>query len=362
LKIESVEAFPVRVKMEEDLRGGSFAYEDYQAVVVKAVCDGVEGLGEAMSRSDPRVGARLVEYLGRSLVGKEVGSPSEAWEGIWRALRVRGHTRGTDMEALSGIDISLFDCLGKLKGKSVSSILSESASSSVHAIGGSVMESRGPLSRQAEFVKSQGLIGTKVKVGFGAEKDSQILAAVRKTWGDGKLVADANGAYDGRMALKVCSAIEAHDPAWFEEPVLSDDWEGYRLLKGSHVKIGGGEAWFAGDFETAIGEGYVGVLEPSVSRCGGVTAMLKAAMEASSRGVEFSPMTGMNSGISLAASLQVAAASKAVAVEFNPFPNPLQDKMVQGVERPKDGRLRVPSKPGLGVEVDWGFVRRHAVG
>jgi len=70
-------------------------------------------------------------------------------------------------------------------------------------------------------------------------------------------------------------------------------------------------------------------------------------------------MTGMNSGLSLAASLQVASARATEGVEFNPFPNPLQTEMVEGLQEPRGGFVRVPGGPGLGVEVDVGFVRKH---
>ena len=79
MKIESVRAFPVRVKMKEVLKGGTFSYGDYQACLVRVRADGVEGWGEAMSRTDPRVNALLADWLGKGLVGSEVAGPVAAW-------------------------------------------------------------------------------------------------------------------------------------------------------------------------------------------------------------------------------------------------------------------------------------------
>jgi L-alanine-DL-glutamate epimerase-like enolase superfamily enzyme len=359
LKVEAVEAFPIRVKMKEDLRGGAFAYGDYQTVLVRAVCDGVEGWGEAMSRFDPDVNALMVRYLAAGLLGKEYPDVGSAWEQVWKQLRVRGHTRGSGVEALSGIEIAIQDARGKAMGRPLGKLLSDDPRTDVRAFAGSLFESRGSIGKQVEEAVARGLVGAKVKVGFGPRRDLELLTEVRKAWPEGMLVADANGAYDGAKAAEACRAFEGLGLAWFEEPVPSDDWDGYASLRGLGVRVGGGESWFAGDFHRPIAEGLVDVLEPSISRCGGVGVEFGVAKEAEVKRLGFSPMTGMNSGISLAASLHVASASSTEGVEFNPFPNPLQTEMVEGLADPKGGAIRVPTGPGLGVDVDMRFVRKH---
>jgi len=360
LKLESVEAFPIRLKMEETLRGGAFAYADYQTVLVRAMVDGVEGWGEAMSRSDPAATALLVRYLAKGLTGMEFDRVNQPWERAWRGLRVRGHTRGTDVEALSGIEIALQDAVGHLRGKALGSLFSRSPSERVTVFAGSLFASRGPLLGQVEEAKSQGLGGAKVKIGFGAAKDLRILQAVRKKWVEGILVGDANGAYDARGAAKASRAFRDLGLAWFEEPVLSDDLEGYGTLRGGPVRIGAGESWFAGDFDAPIEQKLVGVIEPSVSRCGGVGVQVEVARKAAREGISFSPMVGMNSVVSLAASVHAAAACGTVGVEYNPFPNPLQTELGYGLDTPSGGTLRVPKGPGLGITIDKRFVRAHA--
>jgi L-alanine-DL-glutamate epimerase-like enolase superfamily enzyme len=173
-------------------------------------------------------------------------------------------------------------------------------------------------------------------------------------------VADANGAYDPAIAALACDAFADLDLAWFEEPVPSDDFGGYSALKGSKVKIGAGESWFVDDFEFPISGGLVDVLEPSVSRCGGIRVEMEIAEKAAARGMGFSPMTGMNSAVSLAASLQAAAARPSLGVEYNPFPNPLQSELATGIGQPRGGEMTVPTGHGLGVEVDERFVKAHS--
>lgn len=361
MKVESVHAFPIRIKAEEKLKGGTFGYSHYQTVLVKAVADGVEGWGEAMTRFDPDSTATMVSYIAKGITGRDFGDVKSAWSQAWRELRVRGHTRGIDVEALSGIEIALYDCWGKAKKKPLNRMFSRSPSARVRVFAGSLFESRGPLEEQVQAAKDRGMLGAKVKIGFGVEKDRRILAGVRKLWEDGMLVADANGAYDAAGAAKACSAFSDLGLAWFEEPVLSDDFEGYASLKGSGVKIGAGESWFVGDFDMPLEKGLVGVIEPSVSRCGGVGVEMEVARRAASRGVSFSPMTGMNSAVSLAASLHAASANGSVGVEYNPFVNPLQTDLTDSIGEPKDGSVGVPSGYGLGIEVDARFVRTHSL-
>jgi D-galactarolactone cycloisomerase len=360
LKVEALEAFPLTIKVEEDLKGGTFSYSHFQTVLVRVVCDGVEGWGEAMTRFDPEATALMVRYLGKAIAGREYPEVRTAWNQVWKELRIRGHTRGVCVEALSGIEIALYDCMGKILRRPLNSLLTRDPKPDVGVFAGSLFASRGPLDSQVEKVKAKELGGAKVKIGFGVDEDARTLASVRRAWPEGMLVADANGAYDARVALKAATAFSGLDLAWFEEPVLSDDWAGYTALKVSKVKIGAGESWFAGDFDRPIEENLVRVLEPSVSRCGGVGVEMAVAEKGAARGIAFSPMTGMNSAVSLAASLHVASASPSVGVEFNPFPNPLQSELVVGLDEPHGGRLRVPSGPGLGIAIERNFVVKHS--
>ena len=360
MKVESVEAFPVRLRVHEDLRGGSFSYSHYETVLVRAFADGVEGWGEAMTRFDPASTALMVRYLGLKIGGKGFEGVRGAWESLWRELRVRGHTRGVDVEALSGIEIALWDAVGRARNRPLWSFFTKEPFPEVPVFAGSLFASRGPIGDQVETAQELGLLGAKVKVGFGVEKDRKMLAGVRRLWPDGMLVADANGAYDAAAAKKACRAFAGIGLAWFEEPVLSDDMEGYSALRESGVRIGAGESWFAGDFARPIEENLVGVIEPSVSRCGGLAVEVQVADRAAAKGIGFSPMTGMNSALSLAASLHAAASRASLGVEYNPFVNPLQTELAAGLAEPRQGKIRVPTGPGLGVEVDPRFVKKHS--
>ena len=128
------------------------------------------------------------------------------------------------------------------------------------------------------------------------------------------------GAYGAKGAAKACGTFADLELAWFEEPVLSDDIEGHAKLKGSPVKIGAGESWFVDDFSLPIQQKVVGVIEPSVSRCEGTGVQIDVARKAANLGIPFSPMVGMNSVLSLAASIHAASACPSVGVGTTHFP------------------------------------------
>ena len=132
------------------------------------------------------------------------------------------------------------------------------------------------------------------------------------------------------------------------------------MRAGSRVKIGAGETWFAGDFDETFRRNLVQVYEPSVSRCGGIGTEMLVGRLASQGKLGFSPMTGMNSAISVAASIHIASCTSSLGVEFNPFVNPLQTELADGIPKPRAGKIAVPGGTGLGLEIDARFVKRYS--
>src|SRR5207247_1481604 len=252
----SVESFPVRVKRKETLVAASLTYPDYQTALVRVTCDGEPGWGEAMTRSGPKITALLVEeYLGPIIAGKEFDSPDNVWHAIWKELRLRGHTRGVEVEGLRGIEIAVQDAYARLRRSPAADLLGRIRASEVPAYAGSLFTSRGSLKSQVEVVKSLELMGAKVKVGFGAEKDFASLSEVRRSWEECELIADANGAYESDEALRVAAKIKELDLTWFEEPVPPDDLVGYRKIsREALLPVGAGETWFVSDFSEPIEE------------------------------------------------------------------------------------------------------------
>jgi D-galactarolactone cycloisomerase len=366
LHVQTLEAFPIKIKTGVDLRAGTFSYDNFMTVLIRVTCDGQEGWGEAMTRFSPKSTAAMVEeYFSPQLIGKEFDEPSSIWNILFRALQVRGHTRGIGIEALSGIEIALWDVYGQLFKKSVSEILRKNIPirKKVDAYAGSIYSSRGDIEGQIDHIKQRGFKGAKVKIGLGIEKDLELLKRIRKHWEAGNIVADANCAYQVDEAIRASGLFSQVGISWFEEPIAPEDISGYsRLSKETKVPIGAGESWFVSDFEYPIKEQVVDIFEPSVSRCGGILVAYRAVKEASKMGIRYAPMVGANSAISFAASLQIAAiAENLVAVEAEPFRNPLVSELCPSLPQVEDGIQRIPDGFGLGIAIDKSFVDKHTM-
>jgi L-alanine-DL-glutamate epimerase-like enolase superfamily enzyme len=357
---EKVTVYPLRIKREREMFAGTFSYQNYQSVIVAVEFEGIEGYGEAMSRYEPLTLAKIVKYMFEMIRGKTI-KPKEAFETIYSSLRVRGHTRGLEIEALSGIEMALWDIYCKIKKKSLATILGGEKRKSFSVLAGSVSCRASDLKKRIEQIKSLSIAGFKLKIGFGLQRDYECARNAKKLWEDAKVVLDSNCGYTFDNALLLSKKVKGIGIEWFEEPFYPDSFDDYlRLRRVSDVRIGGGESWFVKDLEDAVRLGLVDVLEPSVSRCGGVRIFHSAAKHAIKDGIAVCPMVGANSSLSLAASLQLASSLGLELVEYDPFDNPLY-RVTEGFPSLHSGKLLLPSGDGIGVELDKRFLRRTSL-
>ena len=195
--------------------------------------------------------------------------------------------------------------------------------------------------------------------------DIAALTAIRETVGpEMSLVVDANGAYQAAEASRVATSLDKLDIRWFEEPVPPDDVEGYRRLRSTTaVPLARGETDF-GVFTLGpvIAERLIDVVQPDVTRCGGITGARQLAYLTYAANLAFAPHTGFSGGVSQLAALHVAAAAPTLyRLEYMFIDNPLREIFVSGYPVPVDGVLEVPTGPGLGYEFDRGKVDRYRV-
>ena len=148
------------------------------------------------------------------------------------------------IQALSGVDIALWDILGKVTGLSISRLIGGRFREQVPVYGYGMMLRREKLTAlmdrfedEAAAIKSAGFVATKMKVGLGAKQDVQLAESVRRGVGcNFPFMVDANHCYTVDQALYVGRALEELDAYWFEEPVAPEDLDGYRELR-SQLKI-----------------------------------------------------------------------------------------------------------------------------
>lgn len=335
------------------------------SVLVEVETDeGISGYGEAMARGG---GAATKEAVLQLLAPIIVGQNPLNIEGLFRAMlkepRRWGHDGGMVIEALSGIDIALWDIAGKAYGRPVRDLLMGAGRDTVDVYGSSVYIDT--VENMVAATKEQVAAGysmVKLKVGRpashgGWRADLRAITAIREAVDDDiDLAVDANSAYDAADAVRMARQFEQLGISFFEEPVPPDDLDGYaRVRASSSVPLAGGETYFLPyKFNEVLRRGLLDVVQPELARCGGITGARQVAALAQASRVRFAPHTGLSGGLSHLAALHVAAAAAELyTFEYMFIAHPLREIFLGGYPRPTNGVLAVPTGPGLGLELDW---------
>jgi L-alanine-DL-glutamate epimerase-like enolase superfamily enzyme len=167
-------------------------------------------------------------------------------------------------------------------------------------------------------------------------------------------------------ALQVGRRLEAEGVAWFEEPVPPENLDGYaKLAQALDIPIAGGESEFnRWAFKELLVRHALDIIQPDLGRAGGFTETRKIAALSSAFDVPVAPHTGASAAVEVAASLQWAAAlSNFLIFEYMYPPNPLREALlVEPLPRMRGGRVDVPQKPGLGIEIDEKALARYRTG
>jgi D-galactarolactone cycloisomerase len=213
----------------------------------------------------------------------------------------------------------------------------------------------------------------KIKIGKNPKQDIELVQAIRSAVGpEITLMVDANCGYDVATAIQVGKKLEEEDIAWFEEPIMPDDYDGYRKIGMKlNIPLAAGETEFTRyGFRDLITKGGIDIIQPNVSRAGGFTECKKIDAIASAHHVKYAPHTGSTSAVCLAATMQLAAYLPNFLVyeymrsDWNKNQlNPLRHELFkEGFEFFKDGYLEVPQKPGIGMELNEDVVEKYRVG
>ncbi|MBB4122036.1 enolase C-terminal domain-like protein [Martelella radicis] len=365
--IADIIAHPLTQKLPTPTETSWGRYDAVSIMLVEVrTTTGLTGYGETLARFAPRAYAELVERaLKPRLVGRDALNILANWALMRRALS--GRAGGMLIEAIAGVDIALWDIAGKAAGLPIYRLLGGEGRASVPVYAASVswdpLEERA--AEQAIAFARRGFSSIKVKIGRSPEAACKRIATVRQAVGDGvELTADSNWAYNLDEAVMVGKALERHGYAWFEEPLRPEDEDGYRQLRARcAVPLAAGESNYAVDQAMALTcDRTLSVLQPNVTRSGGITETLAMARLAAQHDVAYAPHVGMSGIICEAASLHVAAAAANTrimecAASANLFKSEVAD-LRPGGERAEGGMLSVPQGPGLGIEINWEGVAR----
>jgi len=280
------------------------------------------------------------------------------WDKMYGMMRGRGHSKGFMLEAMSAVDIALWDIIGKALGQPLHRVLGSYGRSSLPVYASSLLfKPIEELVREAAGLAVQGYTAIKLKIGQGAEADLAKVRAIRAALGNGvRLMVDANCAYDTLTALQIGRLLEAEGVAWFEEPVAPELLDGYvKLAQALDMPIAGGETEFTRwAFKEILTRQAMDIIQPDIGRVGGFSEARKIAALASAFDVPVGPHTGASAAVAVAASVQWAAAlPNLLTFEYMYPPNPLREELlIDPLPAPKNGQMGVPQQPGLGIEVD----------
>jgi galactonate dehydratase len=366
IRITDVIAHPLSQTLPHPTVTSWGSYTDVSMCLVEVRTNaGITGIGEALARFAPKAYAELIETsLKPRLLGQNPTDITAHWRKMRRALS--GRSGGMLFEAISGVDIALWDILGKVAGLPIHRLLGGMGRKEVPVYAASVnWGSDEFMDKELDRYLEKGFPRIKVKVANPVEDAIRRIARLRKRAGDDiDLCVDANWAYTLDEAIEVGRALTDNSYFWFEEPIRPEDEAGYEELhRRCDTPLAAGESNYTLDQTMRlVANRTLSYLQPDVARSGGITETRRMAEFAAAHDVQYAPHIGMSGIICEVASVHLAAAMPNVsAMECETDASPFKTWITgapPGADRQKNGMLPVPTGPGLGIEVDWDAVKR----
>lgn len=350
------------------------------SVIVEVVCaDGQSGFGECMCHGmqPPQLAASFIEHcFAPHVIGRSIFDVEVIWEELYNLCRPFGQ-QGAAVNALSGLDIALWDAIGRHLGQPVCNLMGGRFRSRVKAYATGFYRKKDghyPLDavREAQGYLEKGFLGMKLKAGFGVQEDEEYIRAVRKAVGpDILLMCDFNSAYSQAPARRLLLDLEDLRLEFFEELLAPEDAAGYaalRNLTGSYIAAGE-EIFGKIAYKDWLVKGALDIYQPDLCSCGGFTECKKIAALCQAYNAMLIPHV-WGSGIGLAASLQFLATlppaplcTKPIEplLEYDQSSHPFRlDLICDGIKF-EDGYVHVPQAPGIGVDVNRSVLEKYRI-
>ena len=337
------------------------------ALIVKVHTDtGITGIGEIDSAPLAAKAAIEGPYshsitcgLRELLLGEDPFETEYLWHKMYRSNIYSGR-RGIAIHAMSGLDVALWDIKGKALGQPVWKLLGGGFHRKIRAYASSLFGSTpaetADLGRR--FIQA-GFTAVKFgwdPMGRNEQLDRDLVRLARQGVGDqADLMIDAGLVWDVKTALQRAKAFEEYRIFWLEEPLLPDNYDGYRrLCEATPTRIAAGEHESErNSFLQLMDQGQIDVVQVDLARCGGFTEAMKIASLAADRGLPvvnhgFTTYINVAAGLHFLNSIPNSFIAEFVVEEETK----LRDQITKEILIAKDGYLDVPSKPGLGIDLD----------
>lgn len=368
MEIQDVEAVALYRDLDERFANAQKWIDSREYCLVRIeLDDGTVGWGECWG---PVAGNREIieEYVAPWLVGRDPRNVEHIHAELTFKLRSSYHSY-VPVGVVSGVDMALWDCYGKVAGEPVSRLLGGARRDRVQAYAtghffpdvDSTDAFKDAVVTEAKKNVAAGFNALKVKIGvsrqfpWSIDMDLEIMRVIREAVGDDvRLMADANHAYDVADARRVGRRLEDLDIYFFEEPIEPQHIDDYSLLNRElDVPIAGGECWaFIEEFDRVLDQQAVSYTQPDVTSAGGITSMRRIVSLSDASNVQCLPHV-FGSAVALAASLQVLATIPGEPMlEFDRTSNPIRDELAVNPIVNEGTSVPVPDSPGLGIEVD----------
>jgi len=336
--------------------------------------EGITGYGEV--DTSPIVGKAIIEaYMSHGtcyglrevVVGADPFDYEQIWNDMWAKTYYYGRT-GPVMHVMSGIDMAIWDIMGKAVKKPVHKLLGGSYTDKVRAYASALMPATSDeVKKMVEKYVSQGYTAIKLgwgPLGYDVHFDIALIKTARKAAGEKvDIMIDIGKRYRLKESIYVAKALEQLNIYWLEEPLPAEDYIGYkRLTESTTMRIATGEEESGRlAFARLINETHIDIIQPDMSRCGGLTEAKKIASLAADNNILCVPHA-FKTGVLVAASIQfIAATPHAPFLEFSVTESAIRKELLVNPFVQKDGFVDVPQKPGLGIEFNNEVIRKYGL-
>jgi D-galactarolactone cycloisomerase len=386
MKITAIRSHVLGYDLPEELGYSQQYYARRTAHLVEVSTDeGITGWGECFGPGAVALGNKAIveQVIAPMIAGMNPLDRDAVWHHVYNLLRDHGQ-KGMPMQALSGVDIALWDIAGQIAGLPLCRMIGGAHRNSVPVYGYGMMLKRESVDEhvarfvdEAAAIRDRGFVATKMKVGLGVRDDIRLCEAVRRGVGDDfDFMVDANHCYTTPDAFALGRVLDDLGAFWFEEPVAPEDHDGYRALRaGLKVNISGGEAEFTRWGWRSLLEGKcLDIAQPEVCALGGISEYVKVLALCHAH-FTFVINHVWGSAVAVATNLHLLAAMPPLPgglfarepwLEFDTTDNKFRDELLTepldiAGQVARTGRAGVPVGPGLGVTPDRAFLDRYRI-
>ncbi len=368
MKITDIEGIMLRLPEVKPIGDGC-----QSVLIIRVHTDaGIIGIGEA--HTNPMANKAILDAplcsvsadgLRSLLVGEDPRDIGRLWDKMYRHTQTYGR-RGLAMHTISGVDIALWDILGKVAGLPVHRLLGGARRPTMPVYASDLsppsLEATLALARRHKAAGYRAMKFGWGGLGGDVRQDLACVAAIRKEVGDDiDIMIDIGTAMPFDDAVRLGRGLADHGVYFLEEPLSPDDIAGYaELVAMSPTPIATGEKETTQyPYLDLMDRGGLRIIQPDVARVGGISETMRIAAHAEARHVRMIPHC-WSTDILVAATLHVATTLRDCPyLEYNATANPLRTDLLLEPIRPVLGVVRVPDRPGLGIELNEAIIARY---